>query len=156
MLSAQKERWRKKRSIIEAKRRREEDAESDEEDVKGNGAGLSSPTTSSSDVRQPRLFIDGTLGGGGHSQAILQQLSAGDVLIGCDVDPAALATASTRLMEYFGTCDYILDKNDNDPDEQPNVHSSTIQLQESSCCSVQSSTSYYRKIAFGRSRAHYC
>mmetsp|Transcript_197 Transcript_197/g.494 ORF Transcript_197/g.494 Transcript_197/m.494 type:complete len:627 (+) Transcript_197:124-2004(+) len=119
MLSARKERWRKKRSIIEAKRRREEDAESDEEDVKGKGAELSSPTTSDVSVSQPRLFIDGTLGGGGHSQALLQQLSAGDVLIGCDVDPAALATASTRLMEYLGTCDYILDKNDNDPDEQP-------------------------------------
>lgn len=55
----------------------------------------------------PKIFIDGTLGGGGHSQCLLESLSPGDVLIGCDVDPSALATASMRLK------DYIIDKGDN-------------------------------------------
>ena len=49
----------------------------------------------------PLLFVDGTLGGGGHSAAILQRLRPGDVLFGCDVDPAALATASERLAPYL-------------------------------------------------------
>ncbi len=53
------------------------------------------------DHNRPRIFIDGTLGGGGHSSCLLQSLSPGDILIGCDVDPSALATASTRLKDYL-------------------------------------------------------
>jgi 16S rRNA (cytosine1402-N4)-methyltransferase len=41
------------------------------------------------------------LGGGGHSLALLQKLGPGDVVFGCDVDPEALSTASTRLEEYM-------------------------------------------------------
>jgi len=129
MLSARKERWRKKRSIIEAKRRRTGYYDDNEEEDAANANGvedkentgtLSPPaaTTSNETTSRPRLFIDGTLGGGGHSQALLQRLSAGDVLISCDVDPEALATASTRLTEYLATCEYILDKNVSE--EQPN------------------------------------
>ncbi|KAL7535435.1 hypothetical protein ACHAXR_006487 [Thalassiosira sp. AJA248-18] len=123
LLLARKERWRKKRSINEAKKRRagyydgiddEEDGEGDVGDAK---EGLETSTSNEANHQQPRLFIDGTLGGGGHSQALLQQLSPGDILIGCDVDPEALATASTRLVEYLATCEYILDKNDSD--DQP-------------------------------------
>jgi len=47
-----------------------------------------------------RIFIDGTLGGGGHSAALLEHLESGDVLFGCDVDPDALETASQRLKKY--------------------------------------------------------
>ena len=57
------------------------------------------------DENKPRIFIDGTLGGGGHSSCLLQNLSPGDVLIGCDVDPSALATASTRLKDYIVNVD---------------------------------------------------
>lgn len=128
MLVARQERWRKKRSILEAKRRssghyddiEEEDSESGTEGDKEVEAEPSLSTSESEDSEgkhQPRLFIDGTLGGGGHSQAILQQLSPGDILISCDVDPAALATASSRLKEYLATCEYILEKSD--VEEQP-------------------------------------
>lgn len=48
----------------------------------------------------PRVFVDGTLGGGGHSAALLQHLEPEDVLFGCDVDFMALSTASQRLSEY--------------------------------------------------------
>ena len=65
---------------------------------------------------KPRIFVDGTLGGGGHSCALLQKLSPGDVLIGCDVDPSALATASTRLKEYI--VDPSNDGNGNDSDHE--------------------------------------
>jgi 16S rRNA (cytosine1402-N4)-methyltransferase len=51
---------------------------------------------------KPLLFVDGTLGGGGHSAALLQRLKPGDVVFGCDVDPNALFTASERLKGYMG------------------------------------------------------
>ena len=108
MLHARKEKWRKKRSIMEAKRRKA-DGYYNEDDDDAKEKDISTVSTDTSH-QQPRLFIDGTLGGGGHSQALLQQLSEGDILIGCDVDPEALSTASTRLKEYLGTSEYILDK----------------------------------------------
>ncbi|GFH45854.1 16S rRNA (cytosine1402-N4)-methyltransferase [Chaetoceros tenuissimus] len=67
------------------------------------------------DEKRPRIFIDGTLGGGGHSSCLLQNLDADDVLIGCDVDPSALATASTRLKEYIVESD----KSNSNSDENP-------------------------------------
>jgi len=51
--------------------------------------------------REPLIFVDGTLGGGGHSEALLGKLDAGDVVFGCDVDPNALRTASDRLQHYM-------------------------------------------------------
>jgi len=44
-----------------------------------------------------KLFVDGTLGGGGHSEAFLK---AGARVIGLDQDPQALAFAGERLTEY--------------------------------------------------------
>jgi 16S rRNA (cytosine1402-N4)-methyltransferase len=43
--------------------------------------------------------IDGTVGGGGHSQLILEQLGPDGKLIGLDRDPAMLARASHRLAD---------------------------------------------------------
>ena len=50
---------------------------------------------------KPLVFVDGTLGGGGHSAALLEKLGPGDILFGCDVDSDALTTASERLKEYM-------------------------------------------------------
>lgn len=47
------------------------------------------------------IFLDGTLGGGGHSESLLEQLHSGDIVIGCDVDPQAITTASQRLSKYM-------------------------------------------------------
>ena len=52
-----------------------------------------------------RIFVDGTLGGGGHSKALLEQLQEGDIVIGCDVDPEALSTATQRLEAYASSTD---------------------------------------------------
>jgi 16S rRNA (cytosine1402-N4)-methyltransferase len=41
------------------------------------------------------------LGGGGHTQALLDQLQYGDVVFGVDVDAEALHTASLRLVHYL-------------------------------------------------------
>jgi 16S rRNA (cytosine1402-N4)-methyltransferase len=47
------------------------------------------------------FYLDGTLGGGGHSEAILDA-SGSAFVIGVDRDPAALAEASRRLMGFGG------------------------------------------------------
>lgn len=44
-------------------------------------------------------FIDGTLGGGGHTAAILQQSSPDGRVLGIDADPAALRRVKTILAE---------------------------------------------------------
>src|SRR5215469_1662211 len=44
-----------------------------------------------------KTFLDGTVGGGGHSLALLE---AGASVIACDQDPEALAEASKRLAVY--------------------------------------------------------
>ena len=46
------------------------------------------------------VFVDGTLGGGGHSEAILALLPRDGRLIGIDRDNTALAAASERLKPY--------------------------------------------------------
>ena len=113
LLEAKKNRWRKKKSIIDAKKRRLGQVDDDvTDDLDNNRIATHELSCDVSDNMKPRLFIDGTLGGGGHSQAILQQLNQGDILIGCDVDPEALSTASNRLINYLGTREYILDRHD--------------------------------------------
>lgn len=46
------------------------------------------------------IFIDGTLGGGGHASMVLERLPAGSRLYGIDRDPAAIEAASTRLAPF--------------------------------------------------------
>ncbi|HEY9325736.1 MAG TPA: 16S rRNA (cytosine(1402)-N(4))-methyltransferase RsmH [Candidatus Limnocylindria bacterium] len=53
------------------------------------------------DPREGGRFLDGTVGAGGHAEAILERIGAGGRLIGLDVDPAALAE-SRRVLERFG------------------------------------------------------
>ncbi|MEL6615903.1 MAG: 16S rRNA (cytosine(1402)-N(4))-methyltransferase RsmH, partial [Bacteroidota bacterium] len=45
------------------------------------------------------VYIDGTLGGGGHSAALLDALAPEALVIGIDRDPEALATARQRLAD---------------------------------------------------------
>lgn len=47
-------------------------------------------------------YLDGTLGGGGHSELILEKIGPDGLLIGIDRDQSALAAASERL-KRFGT-----------------------------------------------------
>ena len=46
------------------------------------------------------IYVDGTLGGGGHSYEICKRLSGKGRLIGIDQDAAAIAAASERLGEF--------------------------------------------------------
>lgn len=47
-----------------------------------------------------RIFFDGTLGAGGHAEAILTAHPEIECYIGCDRDPSALQIASERLAKW--------------------------------------------------------
>ena len=47
-------------------------------------------------------IVDGTLGGGGHAQAILQQIGPDGRLLGLDADPAAIRRVQARLGQEIG------------------------------------------------------
>ncbi len=51
-------------------------------------------------VRPDGIYVDGTLGGGGHSSVIAGKLSEGGRLIGIDQDAAAIEAAGKRLGEF--------------------------------------------------------
>ena len=51
-------------------------------------------------VKPDGTYVDGTLGGGGHSYRICQQLSAKGSLIGIDQDEAAIKAAGERLKDF--------------------------------------------------------
>lgn len=48
-------------------------------------------------IRDDGIYVDGTLGGGGHAYGIGQQLGSGGILIGIDRDTDALRAAAKRL-----------------------------------------------------------
>ncbi|MBI5971293.1 MAG: 16S rRNA (cytosine(1402)-N(4))-methyltransferase RsmH [Deltaproteobacteria bacterium] len=48
------------------------------------------------------VYVDATIGGGGHAEAILQASAPGGVLIGLDRDAEALTAAATLLKAYGG------------------------------------------------------
>ncbi len=52
-------------------------------------------------IKPEGIYIDGTLGGGGHSSKILEKLTTGK-LIGIDQDEDALRAATERLKDYPG------------------------------------------------------
>lgn len=52
------------------------------------------------DLRSGAVIVDGTLGGGGHAEAILERTAPDGLLIGLDVDPDALREAGRRLAPF--------------------------------------------------------
>lgn len=52
------------------------------------------------DIKPDGIYVDGTVGGAGHSREIAKRLSEKGLLIGLDRDPDAVAAASERLAEY--------------------------------------------------------
>lgn len=61
-------------------------------------------------IKADGIYLDGTLGGGGHAEAVLQRLSENGHLFGVDQDEAAVQAASKRLKPY-GTKATILREN---------------------------------------------
>jgi len=65
-----------------------------------------------------KIFLDGTVGGGGHALALLK---AGASVIGCDQDPEALAEAARKL-EHFSDRVRLVESNFADVIEKSPVH----------------------------------
>ena len=63
-------------------------------------------------IKRNGIYIDGTLGGAGHSKEILQNLSEKGLLIGIDRDEEALQAAKANLKEYKNV-KYIHGNHDN-------------------------------------------
>lgn len=62
------------------------------------------------DIRPGGIYVDGTLGGGGHSEKIAARLAGGGRLIGIDQDGDAVRAAGERLAPYK---DHVLVVRDN-------------------------------------------
>ena len=52
------------------------------------------------DIKSDGIYVDGTLGGGGHSYEIAKRLVSGGRLIGIDQDEAAIKAAGARLSGF--------------------------------------------------------
>ena len=64
-------------------------------------------------VRPDGVYVDGTLGGGGHSFHIAGKLTQGGHLIGIDQDEEALAAAAERLAPYADRVSFVHDNYEN-------------------------------------------
>jgi 16S rRNA (cytosine1402-N4)-methyltransferase len=56
---------------------------------------------------QLKVFFDGTLGAGGHAEAILEAHPEIEIYIGCDQDQAAIEIAKGRLAKYSDKMRYV-------------------------------------------------
>ena len=63
-------------------------------------------------IKENGIYIDGTLGGAGHSKEILKKLSKDGLLIGIDRDLEALEAAKNNLSEYKNV-KYVYGNHDN-------------------------------------------
>ena len=63
-------------------------------------------------IKSDGIYVDGTLGGAGHSLEILKRLDNRGLLIGIDRDEEALNVAKNRLREYSNT-KFVHDNHDN-------------------------------------------
>ena len=61
---------------------------------------LLNETVDSLKIKPDGIYVDGTLGGGGHSYEIAKRLSGTGRLIGIDRDSDAIMAASERLKEF--------------------------------------------------------
>ena len=68
-------------------------------------------------IKENGIYVDGTLGGAGHSKEILKRLSSKGMLIGIDRDFEALDTAKERLKD-FPNVKFIHDNHDQIDEKQ--------------------------------------
>lgn len=59
-------------------------------------------------VKSDGIYVDGTLGGGGHAYEVCKRLSDVGHFYGIDQDAAAIAAASQRLSEFGDRVTIIL------------------------------------------------
>lgn len=58
-------------------------------------------------IKPNGIYVDGTLGGGGHSEYICKQLNSDGLLIGIDQDKDALKAAAERLKPYDNKTKFV-------------------------------------------------
>ena len=63
-------------------------------------------------IKPDGIYVDGTLGGAGHTSKILELLSTNGLLIGIDRDEEALSAAKKRLSKYNNVT-YVHGNHDN-------------------------------------------
>ena len=63
-------------------------------------------------IKKDGIYVDGTIGGAGHSKEILKQLNKDGKLIGIDRDEEAIKAAKENLKEYNNVI-YVHDNHDN-------------------------------------------
>lgn len=63
-------------------------------------------------IKLDGIYVDGTLGGAGHSSQIIKRLSKNGLLIGIDRDEEAICVAQKRLEEYSNV-KFVHDNHDN-------------------------------------------
>ena len=61
-------------------------------------------------IKPDGIYLDGTLGGGGHAEAVVRRLSERGRLFGIDQDEAAIEAATKRLKEYGEKVTILRDK----------------------------------------------
>ncbi|WP_294148551.1 16S rRNA (cytosine(1402)-N(4))-methyltransferase RsmH [uncultured Clostridium sp.] len=66
----------------------------------GHKSVLLDETIESLNIKPDGIYVDGTLGGGGHAYEVCRRLGEGGRLIGIDQDADAIAAASERLKEF--------------------------------------------------------
>ena len=76
---------------------------------------LLNETIESLNIRPDGIYVDGTLGGAGHSSEICRRLGAKGRLIGIDQDGDAIAAASERLKEFGDMVTIVRDNYVNTP-----------------------------------------
>lgn len=69
-------------------------------------------TVDALNVRSGGIYVDGTLGGGGHSAYLLEQLGKDGTLIGIDQDFEAISAAKKRIPEEYDV--YYINRNFSD------------------------------------------
>lgn len=72
-------------------------------------------------IKPDGIYVDGTMGGAGHSLEIVKKLSEKGMLIGIDRDEEALAVAEERLKD-FNNVKYVHDNHDNIDDIIKNLN----------------------------------
>ncbi len=55
------------------------------------------------------IFVDGTLGGGGHSEEIAKRIGPGDKLVAIDQDPAAIEAGRLKMSKFNDRVRFIRD-----------------------------------------------
>ena len=72
-------------------------------------------------IKENGIYVDGTIGGAGHSTEIIKKLSSDGLLIGVDRDEEALKASRERLKKY-NNLQLIHDNHDNIPQILQNLH----------------------------------